>query len=175
MVEESKNIGLVVPINGLTSGKNEFSFSLSALFFSQFENSIILDSDIVINVTLEKSGTLMGVDCKIVGNAIVECDRCLEDLAIPVDMVASLTVQFMDAQTEENSNDDVLILNHGETELDLTQFIYDYLSISLPLQKVHQDGDCNPEMLEKLFLAQEVEIQNNETSSPFGALKDLLN
>ena len=38
----------------------------------------------------------------------------------------------------------------SEQELDMSQIIYDYVNLSLPIKKVHPEGECDPEMMEKL-------------------------
>ena len=35
----------------------------------------------------------------------------------------------------------------GEDEVDLAQYIYESIVLSLPYQRVHPEGECDPEML----------------------------
>ncbi|MBQ6244722.1 MAG: DUF177 domain-containing protein [Bacteroidales bacterium] len=65
--------------------------------------------------------------CAIAGSVTVACDRCLEDLVIPVE------TSFEESYTPESD------------ELDLRQDVYDFVCISLPLQRVHPEGECNQE------------------------------
>jgi uncharacterized metal-binding protein YceD (DUF177 family) len=59
-----------------------------------------------------------------------------------------------------------------DTELDLSQAIYDYVCLSLPMQRLHADGECNPDTVR--FLGQErSDEEAGETNSPFAALKGL--
>ena len=75
----------VIPLNGLSAGKNEFRWQASKEFFETFENSEILDAQLDASVSVEKSGRYIGVDCEVVGTVTVECDRCLGDLKMPDD------------------------------------------------------------------------------------------
>ena len=75
----------------------------------------------------------------------------------------------------EEESDDVMILDPSEAELDLSQFLYDYICLSLPLQRVHPKGKCNPVMLNKLKDLGLGESADKKTDSPFEKLKDLLN
>jgi uncharacterized metal-binding protein YceD (DUF177 family) len=62
-------------------------------------------------------------------------------------------------------------------ELDLTQFLYDYVCINLPLQKVHNEGECNPEMIAKLKNVSsgvQAKVVEDNSNSPFSALKQML-
>ena len=67
-------------------------------------------------------------------------------------------------------------MDPADSELDLSQFLYDYVCLNLPLQKVHEDGDCNEEMMAKLGSVnahQEKDDEEMAANSPFGALKGL--
>ena len=50
---------------------------------------------------------------------------------------------------EEESEDENLIVIAPESyQIDLTQHLYELISLSLPAKMVHEDGDCNEEMVE---------------------------
>ena len=42
------------------------------------------------------------------------------------------------------------IVDGSSSEIDLGQIIYDYVNLSLPIKKVHPEGECDPVMMEKL-------------------------
>ena len=75
------------------------------------------------------------------------CDRCLEDCRIPVDYDGRLLVRFSDEEREYDG--DVLWLSPVEDEVDLMQYIYESIVLSLPYQRVHPEGECNPEMMRR--------------------------
>ena len=45
-----------------------------------------------------------------------------------------------------------------EDEVDLTQYIYESVVLALPYQRVHPDGECNPEMLERFRIVSDEEF-----------------
>ena len=47
----------------------------------------------------------------------------------------------------DDSSEDMVIIDPSEGELDLKQYIYDYVCINLPLQRVHSEGECNAEVM----------------------------
>ena len=83
----------IVPLNGLASGRTPFRWHAGGQFFSGFENSEILDADLVVDVVVEKSGRYVGVDVDIDGTVVVACDRCLGDLELPVSVSPSFSVK----------------------------------------------------------------------------------
>ena len=64
------------------------------------------------------------------------------------------------------------MVDENEGEIDISQFVYDYICLGLPIMKVHPEGKCNPEMLKHLASSPEAGETAGET--PFSGLKDLL-
>ena len=173
------NDKFIIPLNGLTAGLNEFSWQAGKEFFESFENSEILDAQLDADVMVEKSGRYIGVDCHVEGEVVVECDRCLEDLVMPVDVEVRLSVKYGNEESSEEPQPgerEVVFIPETQAELDMSQVIYDYVCLSLPMQRVHEDGECNPETMK--YYGGSVEEPEDETvvdavENPFAALKDL--
>ena len=117
----------VVKLTSLPPGKSHFKWHAGAEFFEVFGNTEILDADLEVAATVRNHGLTVDAACEIAGSVTVACDRCLEDLAIPVE------TSFEETYAPEGD------------ELDLGQDVYDYVCISLPLQRVHPEGECNQE------------------------------
>ena len=168
----------IVPLNGLAQGRKHFRMRVGKEFFEDFENSEILDAGLDVEVDVEKKGRFIGVDGGVTGDVTVICDRCLEDLVIPVDTSFKLSVKFgeEDGPAEDGMEGDreVVFLPFTETDLDLAQTVYDYICLSLPVQRVHGEGGCNPEALRFLSSEDGQEPVQKESSSPFAGLRDLL-
>ena len=168
---------IVIPVRGLPSGESSFRFEIGSQFFQEFENSQIKDADCSVKVSVIRHQTLLDVVCEIGGFVVVECDRCLEDLTIKVDIEPHLTVGFGSVDIDETGevDDDVLVIDRSESEISLDQFVYDYICLSLPIVKVHPEGKCNPEMLRYLSEVQgDGEAEDADLARPFEGLKDLL-
>ena len=95
-----------------------------------------------------------------------------------------LIVKFGDEYNDEN--EELLIIPHTDYKLNVAQFIYETIVLSVPLKKIHPgvaDGTLKSEVLEKLKefeIKGEVEKQTpgeniNETIDPrWNKLKDIL-
>ena len=114
-------------LRDLKPGRSEFSWHADATFFESFGNTEILDASIDIQVSVVNHGCTFEASARIDGTVTVSCDRCLDELEIPVH------TGFEECEDE-----------------DLSQDIYDFVCISLPLQKVHPEGGCNPEVIKYL-------------------------
>ena len=171
------NDNFIIPLNGLTAGKNEFFLHAGKEFFDSFDNEEIFDADLQIRILVEKSGRYIGVDCDIEGVVTVECDRCLEMLDMPVDVQVRLSVKFGEEEASEIGQEterEVIFVKEDEAELDMSQIIYDYACLALPMQRVHEDGECNPEAMKYYGLHEEPDGSAEEDGeNPFSALKNM--
>jgi uncharacterized metal-binding protein YceD (DUF177 family) len=60
--------------------------------------------------------------------------------------------------------------------MELSQVVYDYVCTSLPMLRVHPDGECDPATVKYLHSEDDSDVEQAAVSadSPFAALKDLL-
>lgn len=169
---------LLIALNGLPSGKTFLEGKLDEEFFASFENTEILDADVSVGVCLEKSGSYTGIDISVRGTVTVECDRCLEALELPVERDILLEVKFGKDGSDGSGEGEreVLFLSQDNAEIDLSQTVYDYVCTSLPIQRHHKDGECNPEVMKYLCIQDESEPRASQMEdSPFASLGSLLN
>jgi len=118
--------------------------------------SEISDASIQVQLTLLKHSRFLELHFDFNGWAEVSCDRCLDPLRLDMESDAQMFVKFGDHAGEEDSEDnDVMILPHDEDRLEVSQYLYEYIHLSLPLRRVHLDdangqSTCNAEMLSRL-------------------------
>ena len=166
-----------IPLNGLAAGETRFSWHAGKEFFDSFENTEILDADVDIEVRVEKSGRYLGVECEVEGEVVVECDRCLEDLKMPIETDIALSVKYGDEESQEDHQEgerEIIFIPQDSAELDMSQIIYDYICLSLPMQRTHEEGECNPDAMK--FYGAPIELDNTgegAETNPFAALKDM--
>lgn len=122
----------VVNLGALKPGANHFDGRATKEFFESFGNQEIIDADVQVQFTVRSHGVSVDAECTIEGSVTVQCDRCLDDLKIAV------STGFEESYVAEGP------------ELDLSQDIYDFICVSLPLQRVHPDGECNEETIKYL-------------------------
>ena len=171
------NDNFIIPLNGLTAGKNEFFLHAGKEFFDSFGNEEIFDADLQIRVLVEKSGRYIGVDCDIEGEVTVECDRCLEMLDMPIDTQVRLSVKFGQEEASELGQDserEVIFVKEDEAELDMSQIVYDYTCLALPMQRTHGPGGCNPDAMKYYSMSESCDFfKEDETVNPFATLKNM--
>jgi uncharacterized protein len=141
-----------ISFGGLPVGIHEFEFVLNEKFFKGIENSEIEKADLQVNAVLTKQNHTLQVDFVIAGTVAVDCDRCLKGFDFPVRTEESLVVKYGDPN---ESNDEILVIREGETEIDASKYLYEYAVLAIPARKVPCEIDekkfkCDNEALDKL-------------------------
>jgi uncharacterized metal-binding protein YceD (DUF177 family) len=151
VVEMSKTKEFLIPFVGLKLGKHKFEYQINNAFFEIFDYNEFQNSNIKVNVVIEKKSTMLEITFKHVGTINVPCDLTSEDFDMPIKGSMKLIVRFGDAFN--NDNEELLILPFGEFEIDVSQYIYETIVLSVPLRRVHpgiKDGSLKTEALTKL-------------------------
>ncbi|MCQ2258548.1 MAG: DUF177 domain-containing protein [Bacteroidaceae bacterium] len=81
------------------------------------------------------------------GVVIVPCDRCLADLELRIETTDELSVKLGDNYSDEG---DCVVVSEAEGYLDLAQFIYEFVALSMPISCCHEPGKCDDTMMEEL-------------------------
>lgn len=169
----------LIPFVGLKLGKHQFEFKIDKKFFDEFSFDEFESCDIKVNVVLEKKSTMLELGFKHAGTVNVPCDLTGEQFDLPIKGKIKLVVQFGDEFN--NDNDELLILPHGEHQIDLSQYIYEMIVLSIPQKRVHpgvKDGTLQTEALKKLNELQVKEVKEDkkeeEIDPRWDKLKQLL-
>lgn len=158
-----------IPFVGLKEGKTTVSFDVEESFFKELGGSEELEgANITVDLVIDKRINMLILDFYVEGTIHVTCDRCLNELDQPVLDEYRVYVKFhQDAEVMDNRDEDVIYLLPGETHLQVAQLIYDFVHLSIPLQKGCAPNEvggpkCNLEMLEYLQQQQEPQKDENE-------------
>ncbi|MBI4808102.1 MAG: DUF177 domain-containing protein [Nitrosomonadales bacterium] len=77
------------------------------------------------------------------GTCIMRCQRCLGEMAYPVEMVSRLLLLPADRLDEVEDDDEVDAIE-AESRLDVIALIEEELLLGLPFAPRHPDGECTP-------------------------------
>jgi uncharacterized protein len=165
----------IIEFGALPKGEHEFEFEVSDSFFQEFENSIVQHGNVDVLVVVEKKENLLLLDFTMEGTVIVTCDRCLDDMELELEGYSELIVKLGDHLEEES--DEVIMIPVSEHQLDLSQFIYEYISVLIPMRNVHPDAEdgtstCNPEILREIEKHQ-LRDTTDETDPRWEMLKNI--
>ncbi len=163
---------------GLKLGKHQFDYQLDKSFFEHFDYSEFNAVNIKVNVVLDKKSSMLELSFKHKGTVNVPCDLTNEDFDLPIKGKINLIVKFGD--TFNDDNEELIILPHGEYQIDIAQYIYESIVLSVPLKRIHpgiKDGTLETKALEtlnKLSPKEKKEIKNDNIDPRWDNLKKLL-
>ena len=152
-----------VAYKGLKNSSFDFIFEVDDALFVAYESKEIMGGNCRVEATMFKGESQLEFDFTITGEVTCECDRCLEPCQVPIDYEGHLIVRISDEEGEYDG--EVMWLNPAENEVDLTQYIYESIVLSLPYQRVHPEGECNPDMLARFTIATEADIEALEAEA----------
>jgi uncharacterized metal-binding protein YceD (DUF177 family) len=141
----------LIPIKGLDSGIHLFDFNLKDDFFAEFEDSPIREADLKVMVVLDKRETMLLWAFEITGTIQTNCDRCMEEISLPIHASHDLVVKY----GPEGEKGDVVYISEGEPSFQLASYLYEFSCLSIPMVKTYNcesenPRPCNLEVLERL-------------------------
>lgn len=128
----------------MPQGAQEFEFHLGKQFFKDMENPDIHDADMDVRLTVDHKGDLYQMDFAITGTMTLICDRCLDDLIMPVDTTYSIAVKY--GEDYNDDSDDLLIIPQSDSDINVAYMIHDTVALTIPIKHVHPLGKCNRQM-----------------------------
>ena len=127
---------------------HEYSYLLENQFFIDIDGDQVQKGKVDVHLTVKRSSMMFEMNFQIQGVVLVPCDRCLDDVEIPIDTQNRLVVKFGKEYTEES--DEVVVVPEDEGAINLAWFLYEFIALAIPMKHVHAPGKCNKTMSSKL-------------------------
>jgi uncharacterized protein len=122
---------------------HEYSHTIGKEFFIPIENSPIEEANFNVGITLKKSESLLQFEFNINGTAQLTCDRSLDLFDYPIQKTSSIVFKFGEAY--EEVSDDMIILEQGTAELNVSRWIYELIAVEIPYKKLHPRFEAEEE------------------------------
>jgi len=150
-----------VPFVGLKQGVHSFEYEIGNTFFEAFGFNDFNSSHLKVHLTFDKKNHFE-LDFRVTGHINIDCDLSLEPFDLKIKGHLPLIVKF--GQEYNDDNDEILIIPYDYYELNVSQFIYELVILSIPVKKIHPkvvDGSMKSEALKKF---KELDIKNNSST-----------
>lgn len=123
---------------------------LDDTFFSSLDQEEILGGRIDVALKVKAPvHQIYTVEVGITGTVVVSCDRCLEPLELDIEAQEELHVK--DGDQEETDPWDLIYAEGLDSTHDFGWDIYEIAETSLPIQRVHAENECNPDMVGRIM------------------------
>lgn len=158
-----------IPFTGLKLGAHQFEYEIDDSFFKAFEYSLITSGQLKANVELEKQETMLLLKFKVIGHINIDCDKCLSEFPLPINLYERQIVKF-EGDDLESDDDEIISLGRKETSIDVSKSLYEMINVAVPYFKscAQANKDCDQEMIDKLneLSGDHQEEENEKASDP---------
>jgi uncharacterized metal-binding protein YceD (DUF177 family) len=155
---------------GLKPGIHEFQYEIDDRFFEAYQEQDFRNCVATIKLKLDKNNGFMMLKFEVGGKLQVTCDRCGNGLPLDLWDEFNLVVKIVDNPEEMNDQEedpDVYYISRGESHLHVADWIYEFINLSIPMQRMCGPDEiggpnCNKEVLAMLARMG----SENKTSNP---------
>lgn len=164
-----------IPLTGLAFGHTEYQYVIEDDFFAEREYSEVRKGVVNLKLDVEKMETMFILTLKFDGNVVLQCDRCGDDYMQPIANTAEIYLKY--GAVKDDEDNDVIIITKNDSEFDISDLVYEYIILSLPIHRTHaKESDCNQKALETLKGYQQTEndtVAANDNPAWKEMMKDL--
>ena len=168
---------------GLKPGVHEYDYTIDDRFFEAYQQQDFRSCTAHVKLTLDKKSSFMLLKFEMGGKLEVNCDRCNSNLPLDLWDEFNITVKIVDEPELMNNQEDdpdVYYLSRGESHIDVANWIYEFINLSIPMQKIcsfeDMDGPyCNKAAIDvlKKLETKEPEKKENPIWKGLEKFKDL--
>ena len=137
-----------IDLTALTTEETPLEYVLDDQFFTALEDAQVKNGSLHASGSIRKASGFYELTLHTTGTVQVPCDRCLDMMEQPIEADFTATVKLGNGTQE--TDDDIIWVDERSGILDTAWPLYESIALAVPIQHVHQPGDCNVLMSEKL-------------------------
>lgn len=167
----------LIPFVGLKVGEHNFECQINNTFFQEFDYDQFEAVAVKAEVLLNKKQSILEFTFKHSGSVTLPCDLTGELFDLPINGEMLMIVTFGEAYNDDN--EELLVLPHGEYQINIAQYIYESIVLSIPVKRINpevEEGKVDRSDYENLMTAKTPEKTEKETEIDprWEKLKELL-
>lgn len=137
-----------IPLRSMELGESRFEYHLDNEFFKNIDGEEFQKGDITAVVLVNKESKQSELRFELEGKIVVTCDRCLEEMYLPIKTTGHLIVKM--GKEYSDDGDEIVIIPEDKGVINVSWFMYEFVSLAIPIKHVHPYGLCNKDMSKKL-------------------------
>ena len=135
-----------VPLRDMKEETHTIDYHLDDVYFKKIDSPEVQKGDVQATVVVSKKAQAFELQFVLDGKIVVPCDRCLDDMELPIHQKEKLLVKLGKSFSEE---DEIVIVPESEGMINVAWFLYEFIVLSIPIKHVHASGECNKTMASK--------------------------
>lgn len=159
-----------IDIAKLIAGQHEFQFRIDSTFFELFDYSLVDKGSLSVDLVLDKKTSFISLNFDIKGTVELTCDRSLDLFDFELSAKKEIVLKF--GEEAKEVSDDVEIIPFKTQTINVAKFIYELISVEVPMKKLHpRYNDESSE--DQIIFSSDDEEQNDEMDPRWSQLKKL--
>ena len=149
---------------GLKPGIHVFEYKVDDKFFTAYGEQDFNSCEASIKLSLEKNNGFMLLKFDIDGKAEVVCDRCGNNLNKQLWDEFKVIVKMVEnpeIMNEKEEDPDIYYISRGESHLHVADWLFEFVNLSIPLQKLCNEDESGESQCNKEVLAQLKQMEEN--------------
>lgn len=127
---------------GLKPGIHEYEYSINDHFFREYQPQDFTSCQARVKLSLEKNISFLMLRFEVGGSLEIICDRCSNNLPVQLWDEFKVLIKLDDSPDEMNNSEedpDVHYISRTESHLHVADWIYEFINLSIPMQRM-----CGP-------------------------------
>ena len=162
-----------IDIISLAFKLHEYEFKIDNRLFGLYEHSLIEKGSGNCKLFLNKTETMMTLTFEIDAQVELVCDRSLDLFDYPIHLKETLIIKF--GEENYSLSEDVLVIKDDTPTIGVDEYIYEFISLAVPLKKLHPRYEATEdEQPDLIYTSTKDDESDVEQSDPrWDALKKL--
>ncbi len=114
---------------------HQFEYEIDEVFFESFDQDLVNNGKLNAKIDLLKSDSFISMAIDLQGTVKLVCDRSLEEFNHKIE--ESNKVIFKYGEEEREIDHDVVMITHDTQQIDVGQYIFEFVSLAIPMKKLH--------------------------------------
>jgi len=135
-------------VSKIPEGRSTLSWPLDEKLFEAIGANYEIEAlkgDLLVHI--QRDSQFLRIEIVLAGEATVACDLCLRPILLPVSARHQQVYALTSRYTQLEEAEEFYVLGPREDRIDLTQAVYDYVCLALPIKRVRPtcpDDSCPP-------------------------------
>ncbi len=163
---------------GLKPGIHLYEYVVVDQFFVNYGKQDFSNCNAIVKLSLEKNSGFMQLKFDIDGTVETNCDRCGNNLTLQLWEEFNIIVKLVeepDVMNEQEEDPDIYYISRGESHLHVSDWIFEFINLSVPLQKIcpadeKGNSQCNQDVIAQLKRMEE-NVQKDTTPTIWKGLE----
>lgn len=133
---------------GLKPGEHIFQYEIDDRFMHEHgeADEEVKQLNAQIKLRFDKQTNFFMLHFDVGGSVTVPCDRCGDEFQLQLWDEFDLLIKLAGEDAEEmDEESDVVFIARSETVIDISNWLYEFVMLSIPLQRIHPDAEGKPQ------------------------------